>query len=77
MAELVRRGPSVDLPGIGRVRQGAIQGVPDDRVDELLATGEWQRVTVTEPERVTEPAPATKRAGAPAARKRGSTARKK
>lgn len=41
MAQLERTGRSMAIKGIGYARRGVIQTVPDDLVEELLATGEW------------------------------------
>lgn len=43
MAQLKRTGRSRAVPGVGYARRGVIHTVPDDMVDELLATGEWER----------------------------------
>lgn len=44
MAQLKRTARSRAVPRVGYARRGVIHTVPDDLVDELLATGEWQRV---------------------------------
>lgn len=43
MAQLKRTGQSRVIKGVGYARRGVIQTVPDELVDELLATGEWAR----------------------------------
>lgn len=43
MAQLKRTGRTRAIPGVGYARRGVIHTVPDDMVEELLATGEWER----------------------------------
>lgn len=68
MAQLKRTGASAPIPGVGYVHNGVIHTVPDDMVDDLLATGEWEALHAAPVERVTEPAPA-KPAAKPRTRK--------
>lgn len=61
MAQLKRTGRSRAVKGVGYARRGVIHTVPDDMVDELLKSGEWEKLSRTEArqeaQRVTEPAP--------------------
>jgi len=69
VAQLKRTGPTTTINGLGFVRQDVIHTVPDELAGELLATGEWARITAAgseaqhvvetpTPERLTEvPAP--------------------
>lgn len=72
MAQLVRTGPTSQVPGVGHARRGVIHTVPDDLVSDLLASGEWATPPGAVVERVTEPAPST-----PAAPTRASRAKTK
>lgn len=42
MAQLKRTARSRAVPGVGYARRGVIHTVPDDMVDDLLASGEWE-----------------------------------
>lgn len=43
MAQLERTGRSLAIKGVGYARRGVVQTVPDEMVEELLATGDWAR----------------------------------
>lgn len=79
MARLLRTARTAAVAGVGYARRGVIHTVPDDLVDGLLATGEWERVDPTPTpgvERLTEPAPAqpaAKTAAKPKARPKAKT----
>lgn len=59
VARLLRTARTAAVPGVGYARRGVIHTVPDSMVDDLLESGEWERVdqAAVEPQRVTEPAP--------------------
>ena len=57
MAQLKRIARSKTVPGVGYARRGVIHTVPEGMVDELLKSGEWERVGKADTQRVTEPAP--------------------
>ncbi len=67
MAQLIRTGPTATVAGVGHVRHGVTHTVPDELVNDLLATGGWSQTPAANVERVTEPAPSTRAARSQAA----------
>lgn len=83
MAQLKRTGRTATVPGVGRARHDVIHTVPDELVEQLLATGEWARITTAgsatqhvvetpEPQRLTE-VPAPQATATPPVRRRSTT----